>query len=51
MTQDVTDFTFGPLIIDISSNKELYEGLENYCNYPIEGFRAPNVGDDERMRG
>jgi len=43
----MTDFTFGPLIIDISSNKELYEGLENYCSYPIEGFRAPNV----KLRG
>ncbi len=43
ITQEVSDMTFGPLIIEISRNKELYEGLENYCNYPIEGFRAPNV--------
>ena len=32
---------FGPIILDIA-HKELYSSLEHYCNFTIEGFRAPN---------
>ena len=37
------DFVFGPIILDISNNKDLYEGLEKYCISNIDDFRAPNV--------
>ena len=37
------DFAFGPIILDISNNKDLYEGIENYCFSTIDDFRAPNV--------
>lgn len=38
-----TKALFGPIILDISSNRDIYAALDRYCNVDIEDYKAPTV--------